>query len=141
MRKRISSYYMHIDRIAMDVFRVGNVYRITAADYKTKARLEYTMSGQFISSTKYDEELFALAGETVRRNLKILRRLARERECKRKIIIQSINGFIAVTACGRLLRMLKSMYRQLKWCSIKECAVKVVRFIGDILKAVSAFGR
>lgn len=82
-KKRIDKYFMWVGRIAMDVFKANGVYFITVADWKTDARLVYTMHGVRVSSTLEDEELFDKADSVVKRNMRHLNELAEEREYNR----------------------------------------------------------
>lgn len=111
MKKRIDRYYMNVGRIAIDVFRGQDAYFVTVADWKTNARMAYTLSGTMIYSTVYDEELFTLATRVVQRNIDILQSLAKEREQERRRRIKAgIAGAVTFIVC----------YCSLKWMNIHE---------------------
>lgn len=80
--KKIENFYMHIDRIAMDVSKQNGTYRIITADYESSARMVFSLDGKLLSSNIDDSRLIKFTSDTVKRNLKILRRLAKERSDK-----------------------------------------------------------
>lgn len=81
-QKKIKNYYIIIGGVALDVSRQDGVYRIIAAVCNNDTRMVYSLNGELLSANTRDPKVIAYMNVRVKRNLKRLNKLAKERESK-----------------------------------------------------------